>query len=174
MPDVLYFNGRFTTTDEPVLRVEDRGFQFGDALYEVFKFAGKRPLFLLDHFQRMEEGLRQVEIGLPWTAPRFTEIVKELLERTLFDDGIVYVQVSRGEAERAHFWPESLAPRRRRSAGSASSRRPITAGASATSSPSTSSATASPRSTRSAAAPTRRSSWPADSCARERARTSSP
>ncbi|MGZ7033097.1 MAG: D-amino acid aminotransferase, partial [Thermoanaerobaculia bacterium] len=60
MPDILYFNGRFTTTDERVLGVEDRGFQFGDSIYEVFKFVRKRPLFLADHFRRIDNGLRTI------------------------------------------------------------------------------------------------------------------
>jgi D-alanine transaminase len=110
MNDTLYFNGRFTTTDEAVLRVEDRGFQFGDAVYEVLKFAGRRPVFSLDHFERMERSLRAIEIASPWGATRFTEIVGELLERTSFDDGLVYVQISRGESERVHFWPENIEP----------------------------------------------------------------
>ena len=110
MADVLYCNGRFTTTDERVLGVEDRGFQFGDAVYEVFKFVRKRPIFLLDHFKRMERGLRAIEIVLPWTASEFESTMHALLEKTAFDDGIVYLQISRGEAERAHFWPENVAP----------------------------------------------------------------
>jgi D-alanine transaminase len=110
MPDVLYFNGRFTTTDERVLSVEDRGFQFGDALYEVFKFIGKRPVFLIEHFRRLERGLHEVEIRNPWTETEFAKTMDELLARTAFDDGIVYIQISRGESERAHFWPEQSEP----------------------------------------------------------------
>jgi D-alanine transaminase len=110
MADALYYNGRFTTTDERVLGVEDRGFQFGDAVYEVFKFLGKRPAFLLEHFQRMTRGLRALEIRCPWTEETFVASMAELLERTSFDDGIVYLQVSRGEAPRAHFWPEDVEP----------------------------------------------------------------
>lgn len=110
MADVLYFNGRFTTTDERVLGVEDRGFQFGDAIYEVFKFAGKRPVFLREHFLRLERGLGDLEIANPFTLESFSSVTRELLERTGFDDGIVYTQISRGEAERAHFWPDGLAP----------------------------------------------------------------
>jgi D-alanine transaminase len=110
MADVLYFNGRFTTTDERVLGVEDRGFQFGDAVYEVFKFLGRRPVLLADHYRRMESGLRAVEIRSPWTEESFAGSVAELLERTAFENGIVYVQVSRGEAERSHFWPDAVAP----------------------------------------------------------------
>jgi D-alanine transaminase len=110
MADVLYFNGRFTTTDERVLGVEDRGFQFGDAVYEVFKFVGKRPILMLDHFRRMERGLREIEIRNPWDEMSLTRTVEELLDRTAFGDGIVYLQVSRGEGERAHFYPEGMSP----------------------------------------------------------------
>ena len=110
MSDVLYFNGRFTTTDERVLSVEDRGFQFGDAVYEVFKFLHKRPIFLRDHYRRMERGLREIEIRNPWSEADFAKVIEELLARTAFDDGIVYIQVSRGEAARAHFWPDESEP----------------------------------------------------------------
>ena len=110
MSDVLLFNGRFTTTDERILGVEDRGFQFGDAVYEVFKFSGKRPAFLLEHYRRLVEGLREIEIRCPWSESEFADAMGELLRRTSFEDGIVYVQVSRGEAERAHFWPENVEP----------------------------------------------------------------
>jgi D-alanine transaminase len=110
MADVLYFNGRFTTTDERVLGVEDRGFQFGDAIYEVFKFVDGRPAFLFEHFRRMEKSLRQLEIGNPFTEESFVTTMRELIARTSFGDGIVYIQISRGEGKRAHFWPEDLQP----------------------------------------------------------------
>lgn len=110
MSDVLWFNGRLTTTDERVLGVEDRGFQFGDAVYEVFKFAGGRPVFLSDHFRRLERSLREIEIRNPWTAESFAAMTAQLLQQTAFADGIVYVQVSRGEAQRAHFWPDNVEP----------------------------------------------------------------
>jgi Branched-chain amino acid aminotransferase/4-amino-4-deoxychorismate lyase len=110
MNDILYFNGRFTTTAERLIGVEDRGFQFGDALYEVFKFAGRRPVFLHDHYLRLERGLREIEIRSPWDEGRFTAVMHELIERTAFDDGIVYIQITRGESERAHFFPDNLEP----------------------------------------------------------------
>src|SRR6202007_789425 len=82
--DVLYFNGRWTTTDERVLGVEDRGFQFGDAVYEVFKFLRRRPILIVDHFRRMERGLGEIEIRNPWNESGFTRTVEELLKRTIF------------------------------------------------------------------------------------------
>lgn len=110
MADVLYFNGRFTSTDERVLGVEDRGFQFGDALYEVFKFLRHRPVFLSDHYRRLDRGLREIDIPNPWSEDSFAETTAELLRRTAFDDGIVYIQVSRGESERSHFYGEGMKP----------------------------------------------------------------
>jgi D-alanine transaminase len=108
--DVLYFNGRFTTTDERVLGVEDRGFQFGDAVYEVFKFNGRRARFLIDHYRRLERGLKTIEIRSPWDEVYFGITMNELIDRSAFDDGIVYIQISRGEAPRAHFYPEDVEP----------------------------------------------------------------
>ena len=110
MADTLWFNGRFTTTAERLLGVEDRGFQFGDGVYEVYKFARKRSIFLVDHFRRLERSLQELEIRNPWTEESFAEMNRDLIERTAFDDGIIYVQVSRGEGERAHFWQEDLEP----------------------------------------------------------------
>src|SRR5688500_1179605 len=110
MKDVLYFNGRFTTTDERVLGVEDRGFQFGDGIYEVMKFIQKTPIFASDHYHRMARGLGELEIPNPWTVKEWIEVLMELLERTEFQDGIIYVQVTRGEAERVHFYPENIMP----------------------------------------------------------------
>lgn len=110
MADVLWFNGRFTTTDERVLGVEDRGFQFGDAVYEVVKFVARRPLFVLEHFRRLEAGLRALEIGPAWDEESFRRMIGEIIERTEFEDGIVYMQVSRGESLRSHFWPDESQP----------------------------------------------------------------
>jgi D-alanine transaminase len=110
MNDVLYINGRFTTTAERVIGVEDRGFQFGDAVYEVFKFVGKSPVFLAEHFQRMQRGLREIEIRSPWDEAGFAATMRDLIGRTAFDNGIVYIQITRGEAERAHFYADDLEP----------------------------------------------------------------
>ena len=110
MADVLWFNGRFTTTDERLLGVEDRGFQFGDAVYEVFKFLQRRPIFLFEHFRRLDRGLREIEIPNPWSDEAFAGVARELLARTAAEDGIVYIQVTRGETQRAHFYPDNLTP----------------------------------------------------------------
>jgi D-alanine transaminase len=93
--DILYFNGRFTTTDERVISVEDRGFLFADGIYEVFKFLSKRPILLHDHFRRLQRNLQEIEIGNPWTESTFASTMTELLARSECTDGIVYIQVTR-------------------------------------------------------------------------------
>src|SRR5260370_39678879 len=109
MADILGMNGRFTTTDEPVIRVEDRGFQFGDAVYEVFKFLGRGPIFLSEHYRRMERGLAEIQIANPWSGlDDFAAMAAALLERTSFDDALADAQGSRGGAERSHFSAEDM------------------------------------------------------------------
>ncbi|MCU1230409.1 MAG: dat, partial [Acidobacteria bacterium] len=88
MADVLFINGRFTTTDERVIGVEDRGFQFGDAVYEVFKFVGRKPRLMGEHSRRREDGLRALELRSPWEEIDCRGVIGELLEQTTFDDGI--------------------------------------------------------------------------------------
>ena len=111
--DVLYINGRFTTTDERVIGVEDRGLQFGDSIYEVMKFLGRAPVLFTDHYRRMCRGLEALEIVNPWPAEvHLLSVCRDLLGRTAFTDGIVYMQVTRGEMERAHFFPDEMVPTR--------------------------------------------------------------
>lgn len=110
MADVLYFNGRFTTTDERVLGVEDRGFQFGDGVYEVLKFLRKRPIFAVEHHQRLQAGLEFLEIPAPWSQLEFVDLCAAILDRTSFQEGILYFQVTRGERERVHYIPDGMTP----------------------------------------------------------------
>jgi D-alanine transaminase len=110
LADILYINGRYTTTDEKVIGVEDRGFQFGDGIYEVIKFLDHRLIFRDRHFRRLASGLEELEIPSPWDEISFDRMCERLLEGTPFPDGILYIQVTRGETERAHFYPDDLSP----------------------------------------------------------------
>lgn len=108
--DVLWFNGRWTTTDEPVVRVEDRGLQFGDAIYEVLKFRRSAPILVDRHFARLARCLALLEIPSPWSVDAFEELLAELLRRTAFAEGLVYLQVTRGVAPRVHAWGDGIEP----------------------------------------------------------------
>jgi len=108
--DVLWFNGRWTTTGEPVVSVEDRGFQFGDAIYEVLRFRHGAPMLVERHFSRLSRCLELLEIASPWSRESFGRLLRDLLERTGFEDGLVYLQVTRGVAPRSHAWSAAAEP----------------------------------------------------------------
>jgi D-alanine transaminase len=110
MSDPLYLNGTWTTTDAKVLSVEDRGLQFGDSVYEALKFLRGAPLLVGRHYARMRAGLEEIEIPLPWTEEEFLRLMRELVARSGLEEGLIYLQVTRGEAERAHFYPEGMTP----------------------------------------------------------------
>ena len=102
---IVYLNGAYLPREEAKISPEDRGFMFADAIYEVARFYRGRQYRLAEHLVRMRHGLAAVRIG---ADPAFyPEVARRLLEENgLTDaDAIVYAQVSRGAAPRAHAFP---------------------------------------------------------------------
>jgi D-alanine transaminase len=110
MADPLYMNGTWGTTGTAVIDVEDRGFLFGDGIYEVLKFQRRVPLFVTEHCRRMAEGLDFLGIPNPWSEEEFGEICVELSARCEAENGLLYLQVTRGAEPRAHFASDGLEP----------------------------------------------------------------
>lgn len=111
MADILWFQGRFTTTDERVLGVKDRSVLFGDAVYEVLKFLQRSPILVDGHWTRLCRSLGSLEIRNPWTRNEFEEVIEGLLERSDAEEGVIYVEVTRGEAShRSHIWRIDVDP----------------------------------------------------------------
>jgi len=109
-PDVVYVNGDFTPRAEAHVSVEDRGFVFGDGVYEVLRAIGGRMFATRFHNDRLTRSLKGVRISLSAedSPERFVDIGKRLLKenRLLEGEAIVYMQVTRGVATRAHAFPE--------------------------------------------------------------------
>jgi len=102
----VYFNGEYMPKASVHLSPDDRGFLFGDGVYEVVRSYGGRFFALDAHLQRMHNGLSELQIrGVD--AAAFAEICKQLLERNDLsqDDALVYMQVTRGVAPRSHAFP---------------------------------------------------------------------
>lgn len=102
---IVYLDGRFLPIEEARLSPLDRGFLFGDAIYEVARFHRSRGFHVPEHLERMREGLHALRIDVD---PAFyPEVAARLLtENGLADaDAIVYAQVSRGAAARVHAFP---------------------------------------------------------------------
>lgn len=106
----LFFNGRYTTTDERVLGVEDRGFQYGDGVYEVVKYRNRRLLLVAEHLERLAYGLGELRIPPPLDAGQWQTVLEELVRLSGAPDGTVYVQVTRGEVPRTNHPPLEVSP----------------------------------------------------------------
>ena len=104
-PAILYLNGRFVPESEAGISPLDRGFLFGDAIYEVVRFDRGRAYRMDEHLDRMRDGLAAIrlEASVDFFAPASERLIAE---NGLGDkDAFVYAQVSRGAAPRYHAFP---------------------------------------------------------------------
>jgi D-alanine transaminase len=115
LPDTLcYLNGVYTPLNEAKVSVMDRGFIFGDGLYEVVPVYGRR-LFRFDaHMARLERSLGKMRIANPFTRAQWLERVRPLVaavfDKAAAEDQLVYIQITRGVAPRDHVMPPGLEP----------------------------------------------------------------
>lgn len=108
MSRIAYVNGRYLPLSEAKVNVEDRAFQLGDGVYEVCEVKGGRLIDEGRHMARLERSLKAIEIEQPMDRAAIGVILRELVRRNRVENGIVYLQVSRGVAPRNHAFP--LAP----------------------------------------------------------------
>jgi len=105
MSTTAYVNGVYAPLNAPLLSVLDRGFQFGDSIYEVWAIRGGRLFDAPEHMARLKRSLAELRIDLPMSDAALTAVMRETVRRNRVHDGIVYVQVSRGAAARDHVFP---------------------------------------------------------------------
>ncbi|MFY0637585.1 D-amino-acid transaminase [Maricaulis maris] len=101
-----YVNGRFFPHGEASIHVEDRGFQFADAVYEVWSVRKGELMDADGHFARLERSLGELRITAPRSRAALEHIIGELLRRNRIRNGLVYLQISRGQARRDHAFPK--------------------------------------------------------------------
>jgi D-alanine transaminase len=106
MPDVAFLNGAFLPLSEARVSVEDRGFLFGDGVYEVVRTYGGAPFLLPAHLDRLERSLAAVRIAPDWGRADLEAWIAEAVERAAYPEAKVYVQVTRGAAPRDHKFPD--------------------------------------------------------------------
>jgi D-alanine transaminase len=110
MGRIAYVNGRFVPHGEATVHIEDRGYQFADAVYEVWAVFGGRLSDAEGHFARLERSLGELRIPMPMSRAALTIVLKEAIRRNRVTEGLVYLQVSRGVARRDHTFPEDGTP----------------------------------------------------------------
>ncbi|MCG5525772.1 D-amino acid aminotransferase [Ectothiorhodospira haloalkaliphila] len=107
---IIHLNGEFLPEDRAKVSVLDRGFLFGDGVYEVIPVFGGRPLRLGEHLDRLARSLAEIRIPDPLSREDWAILIDELLARNPGGDRSVYVQVTRGVAPRDHAFPEVIEP----------------------------------------------------------------
>jgi len=111
---VVYLNGEFVPAEQARISPMDRGFLFGDGIYEVIPSYAGRMVGFAPHIQRMQNGLAEIRIELPWSLSDWSTMLDELLRRNdaANQPGLgIYLHVSRGaDSKRAHAFPQGVAP----------------------------------------------------------------
>lgn len=106
MPDIAFLNGAFLPLAEARVSVEDRGFLFGDGVYEVVRTYGATPFLLDRHLERLERSLAEVRIAPDWGRADLEGWIAEAVERAGYPEAKIYIQVTRGAAPRDHKFPD--------------------------------------------------------------------
>src|SRR5665213_851107 len=105
MSRIAYVNGRYLPHSVAKVSVEDRGFQFADGVYEVCEVRGGRLVDERRHMARLDRSLNELRIARPMSPAALAIVLRETVGRNRVRDGIVYLQITRGEARRDFAFP---------------------------------------------------------------------
>lgn len=108
MENLAYYNGTITAIDEMMIPANDRGFYFGDGIYEAAMVYNHRIFALEDHLERMENSAALVRIALPGTREEIGELLSELVKKVDSGCQFLYWQITRGTAPRNHQFPANV------------------------------------------------------------------
>ncbi len=111
IPDTLcHLNGQMLPLCDAKISVLDRGFIFGDGIYEVVPVYGRRLFRFEQHMQRLERGLSKIRVANPHDRAGWLRVVRDLVAAQPADDQLVYLEITRGVALRDHVMPEGIVP----------------------------------------------------------------
>jgi D-alanine transaminase len=106
----VFLNGEFLAPEEAKVPVLDRGFIFGDGVYEVVPVYSRVPFRLDEHLARLERSLGETRIRNPYSRAQWRDLIYRLVDLQAFEDQAVYFQVTRGVARRDHAFPKGVEP----------------------------------------------------------------
>ncbi len=102
----VYLNGQFMPIEEARIPVLDRGFIFGDGVYEVIPVYSRRAFRLAEHLQRLQHSLGGIRLQNPHLDVEWTKLINELIARNAGEDQYLYLHITRGVARRDHAFPK--------------------------------------------------------------------
>ncbi len=110
MGNLAWLNGKISELDDAKVGVQDRGFLFGDGVYDVIKIYNGNPFRLISHLERLQRSCNAISIELPHSIGDVEVVVGNLIKESACRDGFIYMQVTRGCAPRDHFFPIGAEP----------------------------------------------------------------
>lgn len=110
MSRTVFVNGAFVPFEQASLSIMDRGFLFADGIYEVSAVVNGRLVDNEAHLARLDRSLKEIRIPNPHSAAEWTRLEEELVRRNGLVEGTVYMQVTRGAAERDFAFPKEVKP----------------------------------------------------------------
>ena len=110
MSRTIYVNGDYLAEEDAKISIFDRGFLMADGIYEVSSVLGGKLVDFAGHVARLHRSLGELQMASPVTDDELLAIHRELIRLNDLDEGLVYLQVTRGAADRDFVWPEGAAP----------------------------------------------------------------
>jgi D-alanine transaminase len=110
MPDIGYLNGQFSPLEEIKISPDDRGFLFGDGVYEVIRAYHGVPAFWGEHFARLVRSAREIQLTFSLEQTDFQRLLLSGLQQSGYQEAKIYIQLTRGVAPREHIFPSHGEP----------------------------------------------------------------
>ena len=110
MTRISYVNGRYFNHNKAYVHIEDRGYQFADGVYEVFAVLGKKIVDYDGHLKRLLRSLKEIRISSPISKDSYLSVIRSLIKKNNIVNGLIYLQVTRGVAERDFKFPKKIKP----------------------------------------------------------------
>ncbi len=110
MSDIVFLNGEFVPLEKARIPVLDRGFIFGEGVYEVIPAYSRHPFRQPEHLRRLQRSLDAIRLANPMTDAEWTRLIHDLIARNVGEDQSIYLQVTRGAAKRDHAFPKDAKP----------------------------------------------------------------
>jgi len=110
---MYYINGTWVQPEQTIVHPEDRGYQFGDGVYEVIRIYGGKLYQWEGHLARLKRSAAEIKLQLAWSDEELLQIALEIMKRNGFttsDDANLYMQVTRGASPRSHEFPADAKP----------------------------------------------------------------
>lgn len=110
MPNVAFINGAFMPLAEAKVSIEDRGFQFGDGVYEVIRTYKGCPFSIEAHLARLDRSAAALDLTQPYSRAEWTCHILEGVKRAAYPEAKIYLQITRGVAPRDHAYSDEATP----------------------------------------------------------------